>query len=1157
MARTALLAVLALWWAGAQAAGDWQGNRLTAPAKVTVGPADNSGAAVGPQGRWLYFSRVRTRVPEVFRQDLASQRTQRLLRSDGDSRSPAVAPGGGTVAVVSFRHDARGDICLVRDRSLECLTEPGAFERSPFWVDAGRLGWLERPRVGMPWRLVVRDLASGRGRILAQGSLSAPTASPDGRYIVYQRGAAAAGGLARLKVYDLREDRGRVPQPFALPGITGSMAFSRDGEHLYFTHYLNDTSLDQIIDGSDHGVLFRIPFERLLAADEPPLPEQLTSLGRNCRFPALSADHLYVTCAFERSLDIYRLPLSGAVPSPWDRAKTEAAYRAARSYADRLLLLNVLHYRHGREGTAVLERLLSHHLEIGELRAAGYYVERLRRLHAAAGRERLAGFYTALGPFLEVRAAEKRQPPDTVTAGFRERVAAARSRLARVPADLDHQALVAAYLDAALGRPQAALERLAAFPLDRPDAVPLARYLQFELFRRLLDERDPERLLALYPAMFGAPGLSPEARLYYAFHYLRRLGRQRPDPAARIAALRALLEKSGSPPAVRALLEAEIGALELAAAGDDEARKKAYLRLKEQLAARKGDPLPRRVQHVRALQVLGEAGDLRYMELISRHWLLTTHVSEMEFPHVAEQYAVSVMDQAYGLLARDEPAEAWPSFYSVLRQTNDLEAHYHYVTLGLGPLGLEERVNGSYELLRERDLLGRAGRYVEALRRLLPDGKDGVTGEDLDRAVALLEGMEVAGTSPAMTELLLGYAYHRKLLRGEGPGYDKELFQRAHRHYMMALDLGYRSTRVRAATLENLARLHFRADNFAIAAELGAERARLPFASPEDAAAHRWHLARSLFYVDRPDAAREQAERALAIARKRPGLPEAAFREKAAFYALQAGDYAEAIAHYEDLQAGEGKLPAPARARVRLAAGYALLKANRPEAARARLRQALAAAGTEAPERPRRLRLLALGLLAEAAENPVAVADLRRRRMALWRDFGGRAAELGYSEADRLAFLSKDAQQVAAAEERAGRPAAARRAIGEGLAAARAWAAQADNPAGLPVYHGLVNYLSLALRHPERFREGEPEGLGEAVSAAVAAVDQLPFVAAEERARQLRLRLLWAAYRARLHGAGPGPGAVLVGEAARDLGERRPGLLEELEALAAALPGSG
>jgi len=117
-----------------------------------------------------------------------------------------------------------------------------------------------------------------------------------------------------------------------------------------------------VIDGQDNSVVFRIPVKELEKSGEL-LPEQLTSVEANCSYPRPQGARLLVTCAFEGALDIYEAPATGIIPSAWNEKLVWNAHQTARTYHERILLLNALRYR----GTAATvpdyeERLLSDHL---------------------------------------------------------------------------------------------------------------------------------------------------------------------------------------------------------------------------------------------------------------------------------------------------------------------------------------------------------------------------------------------------------------------------------------------------------------------------------------------------------------------------------------------------------------------------------------------------------------------------------------------------------------------------------------------------------------------------------------------------------------------------------------------------------------------------
>src|SRR5690606_12476882 len=87
-----------------------------------------------------------------------------------------------------------------------------------------------------------------------------------------------------------------------LPGVSGFPEFSNDGKYLYFTQFLNDSNRDAKIDGSDHGVVFRLPVSDLKERKKTLIPEQMTSVDRNCSYPSPGVESLYLTCAFFDSL---------------------------------------------------------------------------------------------------------------------------------------------------------------------------------------------------------------------------------------------------------------------------------------------------------------------------------------------------------------------------------------------------------------------------------------------------------------------------------------------------------------------------------------------------------------------------------------------------------------------------------------------------------------------------------------------------------------------------------------------------------------------------------------------------------------------------------------------------------------------------------------
>ncbi len=1105
---------------------NWQENRLVPLEKLTVGPWDNFEASIGDDDQRIYFTHSQNQIPNILQQDLQRNETTLLIGKIGDAKEPALNPAGTTLAFTYFGNDAQGDVCLftLANKALKCITTNATLDKSPFWVNDHLLGYLSRDTAQIDWNLVLHDLATGTATTLYHGLISAPAATPDGRYILLTE--ALPDGVVRLQAWDRQQQKMLTPTKFDLPGITGIATVTSDAEYLYFNQYLNDTNGDQVIDGSDNSVAFRIPFATWLHSTKPLLPEQLTSVSSNCKFPDLSKRYLYLTCAFEGSLDIYRLPLTGSVPPQWDQQRLLEAHRSARSHETRLLLLNSLRYRFGRNDTEMLERLLSNHLEIGELTAARYYVKQLQQLYRQQNDEATAHFYEALDMLFLVRASKQKVPVGIVTARFRRIVDKARQHIhaSKLPAALT--TLIDAWFDFELEDEPQALQRLQRYDLSRASALPLERVIAFELYRQLLTQH-PKKLLGIYPLMFDSASLPAEARIYYGFNYLKLLSRTEKNISTRIDTIERQLDNIHHNE-IAQLFRSEIQTLRLVLSSDQASRNTAFQALNTLLKNNRDDLLLRKAMHVRAIQNLGAAEQFQYMELLSRHWLLTTNISEMEFANVAEQYAIITMDKAYGMLAAGNAAKAYAVFYSAIRQTNDLEAHYQFITLGLSPsLDKRENLERSYAILKKQNLLGQHANYAEALKLILDadSSRPEAMKTTLKKALALLEPMNNRGLSPAVRDLLMGYIHHQLLrLSKHGYRYDKRAFQKAHYHYIMALDLGRDNSRITASVWENLAWLHSEVRNQALAVDFFARRLALPFPNGEDEARTRLAFARALFANNQPQEAQQQAAKALSLATTSSQLDRTPFLEKYAFYALQAEDYPQAIQSWGKLLT-TAQLGDENRAKALLGYGYALMKIGIRETAKQQFEAVLAIANKLKPLpadhnrlipfTPTRFKLLASGFLATLSTTPGDRIHYRAQRTQLLQSLAGQSETLAWKESTRLSLLAKDYQHIAVSHEAAGQYAQMAAAMDQSLQAATAWAEETDDPIGPVIYRTLINYLSLGLSHPQYVDSKSAQRLRKQCNKTLQAFKEQSWQPAAIISRHTRLALLFEAWQAK------------------------------------------
>jgi len=916
---------------------DWRNNRILPLEKVTVGPTDNYQAVIDTENEIIYYTRHQNLLSNLVKQDLKTGISHYLLANDHDSKDPALAPDTSRLALTLFRFDALGDICLIplTEGKINCLTSGGTREWQPFWVNNQLLGYLRRPMNQNNTELVLHSLEKNTTRVIAQGQLSAPAASPSGEWLIYNR-ELTDKGEAGLFLYNLAEQKETGPIQLDLPGKSSFARFDNQQAFIYFSHYLNDTNNDQQIDAQDHSVLFRLPLKQALDTSKKHLPEQLTSVAQNCSFPALANEKLYMTCAFEGSLDIYRMPVTGQVPTQWQIKDINSAHAQANSYEDRLLLLNTLSYRYQQTSPVMLERLLSNHLALNEITAASYYVNQLAEVYQAD--TDLAEFFTNLSKLLQLQARQRMQPQGQLTASYRQALSDEQQRLASTIRNPQNQALFKAWINYLSGKPKAAKRAL--LQPNSNNLHPLQVYLQLELATRLLSD-NPSALEKLLGRALASNKISTEARLYYAFQWLKQLHHPHLDLTTEQQEQR--LQKmaaSSQDERVKILLLNEVDLLKLLAAKELQLERSYFTSISKRLNPVKKDAQLSRLSHLRAIELTGAAEKYDFMELMSRHWLTQTPIADPGFAQTAEYYGSINLSRAYGSLQQQENLTALNSFYALIRQTSDPEAIYQLISLGFQPdISLKPRMELLLNQLKAENLIASNDAFVTSTLELLQNPKPET--QRLEELANALRAYQPRGLNRGAADLLTGSIYHRLLLTSQkGYKYNQSYYQQAHYHYMLGLDLAWNNHRTQAALLNNLGQLHLAVRNYGLAGEFFAQRLQLPFITPEEQLLIHWQLAKSLFYSNRMPEASQQAELALLLSQQLGEAEQLAALEKAGFYALQAEDFLLADKRYQSLLA-TNKLQGLNLAKARFSQAYLNFKLSNTAAAQAGFKQVL------------------------------------------------------------------------------------------------------------------------------------------------------------------------------------------------------------------------
>ncbi|MBW2703307.1 MAG: PD40 domain-containing protein [Deltaproteobacteria bacterium] len=898
------------------------GRALHVPQRLTAGASNQMMGELSPDGESLFFVSDRNATSEIFIQSPLDAGPRLLFDLNADVSWPKISPDGKTLAYISTREDALGDLCVfdLGTKQHSCLTDGMSAELQPLWFGQKRLGVLSRgDDLHGDFRLQrFESLQKGaKAETLLERNMLGAALSPSGQWLAYvgvERTASRVGvSFANRAGKGLRLERldrkGKVIHFDAeLPGTTGFPAFSADGKHLVFAQYLNDTNGDGQIDGDDNSVLFRVAFNAERGVVAGVRPEQLTSAQWNCRYPSPASDRLIMTCSHAGSLDIYSLPLEGAVPAAWTAKALRAELRSARDHWTELLLLGRLWHlakvRHER--LPVLKQMCTRHMELGELESAEFYAERA----AVEGSKEKDVLHWAelMLELIAHRRGDRELTHGQLSDAYRlkesSRLASLQSRAAASEGDIKAMALsLASEVAEDLGQKKLAGELVAGLDLHGVSDLQILRLVAARLERIAALSADRQALLALHTLMAGHPKLDTLRRLIHGEAYVAELVRGLPQ-AERLSMVQKSMEGLAEDCELALVLGVAAELFSLDDANQEQVRKNLFERYK---ANRDVD---RRRALVMATVRMASASGNEYLQ----YQFATSWASWLKRDHPERKYAEAlfrkvVMERAYEEQASGDLPEARGYFFQTLVQTGDLEALMGFAEAWVkeGRKDLRGQLAKRYArkpndpnwAFAQAYLIARDGR---AMGRIL----------QIDSAISLVA--KAAGSLSRSLEVqhLWGFLLHQRHLLSR-QGHDAIS---AHNHYLLALDLARERPRARASLLMNLGLLQASQGNHRIALRYFERRERLPQVRPDGELAMRMARARSLFFIDKMPEALAETEKAYKLLGSHKALEP--FRplvlDRMILYSLlegkagQAAKYLDLLASRLDGQPPIGKL---------------------------------------------------------------------------------------------------------------------------------------------------------------------------------------------------------------------------------------------------------
>ncbi len=1097
--------------------------RMAPLEKLTVGPYDNFQGVLTSDGTHLLLSQninMATHVQVVDMTSVAARGHSKSLVSDTfDTRDPAASPSGKWVAYTSFERNARGQICVspIEGNVRNCLPTAKNGARQPQWLSEDTVAYLEMAEDGETENLVSLDIQSKEKRTFFSDNILSFAFHPNGKFIVYSVAISKNGGVPSLRMRETGAKKGESQKiVFELPGLSGFPRFNSTGEFLYFSQFFNDTNSDGVIDGNDNAVPFRVSWGTVRSATTPIVPEQLISAEYNCGYPAASGLSLQATCNFEASLDIYRMPLAGVVPTHWTEEQILSAHAAARSLDERVLLLNTLRFRFPAkyDNAATVERLLSNHVVAFEFDAASYYAGVLAKKNAS-----LAPTLQTLVALLDARNASLREKSKLPSPAFVSYVESLREKVRAQPVN-EFSVLADVSFDWVLKKVDESGARWRSIDVS-PFQSPMAIFIYGDLGKKILEEKaqTPEARMELERRLALHPALSEESQVSHALSYVNMLGQRDRDPKSRLQKLQTLSTGLLPDSVLDVFLKAELAAMELVVASDAKSERAGTLKLSDIFVKMKKRIFLKRGIYVRLLTQFTEFNKEQAVDMVASQWVSGTKLLDGEFVYAREQYLLMRLDKAYSYLNKNEIGYAGDVFYGAIRVTDDAEAH-------IGFMDARIRKGRGQELEKEYQDLAKSGFVAENFQlsqswRDLQSSEIGVVKDSIKR---LEQVIEADGYNPSVAWFLLGYAHHRVAIQSRHKlEFDRNAVESAHHAYSVALDLARGNKRLLAPLYSNLGHLHSLAHNYGQAASFYSERLKLPFSSEDDRVAVTWNAARLAYAGNNAQQALHLMEGVLPVLKQTRFVRfQKAYLEHAAFYALDASNWEKAALYYEQYFANEGATSERNDLKARLGLAWAFWKIGRSDEAIAAAQKVLrtwsAVKSDElnssilVPFRSDRYAAQALAVLSDLETEAGKAVELRRARLNILQGWENNLNAYSLKKNDWRTYVLRERQHIAALKTKVGDPLAAV-AWEECLADAIKYYDVKKETSDAALFYSILNTLVVIVDRNAPVSPSLQSKLDENVPNYLARLAEIANGSTVLSTRWLRVSLLWNAFR--------------------------------------------
>ncbi len=915
--------------------------------KITLGPDDQVDGATDSNNNLLVFTRKANLVSSIQILNFQSLEIKNLYTQDGDT-TQAKFNTEGQILFTSFKNNSKGDICFSKrsiewsqlpldDRSFECVPRLNANAISisrtqAIWKSNNEIIFIEQfEYLGSSTSSIKLYNTNSKSFIeiyQTKNAIVSPSAVPNGKYLIFTE---VENKKSKLLFCNLQEPNFELKKiEIHLPGQIGIVNLSEDENYIYFSQFMSDTNQDGIIDGKDNGVIWRVSLEKIIGSLNQSFPtfqesyslEHLTPINYNCSYPFATKRKLYLSCAFGGSLDIYELPQTGVVPIEWDENTLKNAFESARSYQERILILNTLKMKATSPElkNELNFKLLQLHILSDEVDASEFYLNDLKKygtnIYSSSDLK-------SIEIYLKAKKIQKKWNRNIITFEVREEIKLLKGELESAGI------LLRSYINCLEGK------KINIYELGKQINSPLDAVI-FMNIAEMSYERDKKYLSSwshIFEVMLTQKYITPESRLYYANEYLLLL-----DEVTSIDERKILISNLITKISLKlelldsntlVLFKNELHIIDLIVVKDAKLKMIEMQKIDHLLMANKANYFLRKVMNIRCILNFSEFQELQKLNIVSANWIRDTPRSSTEFSYAKEIVIKAALEQGYGFLIKKNRRLAADYFFQSLSLTDDLESHSMYAETML-LLNQIQNFKERISYLDSRGVISNGQQWIKVITTL-QEGDGDIP--NLEKALSQLSELRVDLQDPLIF-LLKGFIHLAKIERAQLLNKKFEIHdgeaKAAHRNLVLASDLSQENPRVKAAALMNLGLLHLRLKNYGQSVRFFGLRKNLGFYDQEKSEEYKafvWYYAESLYYFNQPQKASQLI--------KTLGLTQLSieFLERFGFYSIIAKNWDEAQEAYEQIERIAGvnfvNLNEPTRTKVLFSKAVLLFNLNR------------------------------------------------------------------------------------------------------------------------------------------------------------------------------------------------------------------------------------